>query len=450
MTPVSRRQMLGASGTGLGLLGLADALRADAPPPAASPLAPKPTHFAPKAKRVIHLFMNGGPSHVDTFDPKPDARQAATARRRFANNLKHRAGKTGAACTSSPYKPSAKYGQVGRRGQRNLRRDRQAHRRHLRHPLDARRRSESRAVAAAHDDVRRGMQPAPAQPRLVGSPTASAASTRTCPASSCMCPGGYPIQVDAELWNSRASCRGSTRAPHIDTSLDTDIEKLDRERPQQVSSAASRTQRRAARLAATPSTERHAGPARARRRSSRRASSRSSWPTACKCRRHRRLRRVEGAEANVRERVRPRTYSRRRQILASPAGWLEKGVRFVQVWLRRAASRGTTTTDLEVKATAGSRASDDRQAIGRAADGPQASCGMLDDDARASGAASSAGRRRSSCRRPARTRARSTAATTTTGASRCGWPAAASRAARHTARPTSSASRAVRGQGPRA
>ncbi|MCA9164898.1 MAG: DUF1501 domain-containing protein, partial [Planctomycetales bacterium] len=36
-----------------------------------NPLAPKAPHFAPKAKRVIHLFMNGGPSHVDTFDPKP-------------------------------------------------------------------------------------------------------------------------------------------------------------------------------------------------------------------------------------------------------------------------------------------------------------------------------------------------------------------------------------------
>ena len=33
---------------------------------------PKGPHFAPKAKRVIHLFMNGGPSHVDTFDPKPE------------------------------------------------------------------------------------------------------------------------------------------------------------------------------------------------------------------------------------------------------------------------------------------------------------------------------------------------------------------------------------------
>ena len=37
----------------------------------ATPLAPHAPHFAPKAKRVIHLFMNGGPSQVDTFDPKP-------------------------------------------------------------------------------------------------------------------------------------------------------------------------------------------------------------------------------------------------------------------------------------------------------------------------------------------------------------------------------------------
>jgi hypothetical protein len=47
---------------------LADEARADA---AAHPLAPRPPHFAPRAKRVIFLFMKGGPSHVDTFDYKP-------------------------------------------------------------------------------------------------------------------------------------------------------------------------------------------------------------------------------------------------------------------------------------------------------------------------------------------------------------------------------------------
>lgn len=39
---------------------------------AVNPLSPKPPHFAPRARRVIFLFMSGGPSHVDLFDPKPD------------------------------------------------------------------------------------------------------------------------------------------------------------------------------------------------------------------------------------------------------------------------------------------------------------------------------------------------------------------------------------------
>ena len=38
---------------------------------ATSPLAPKPAHFAGKAKAVIHIFAQGAPSHLDTWDPKP-------------------------------------------------------------------------------------------------------------------------------------------------------------------------------------------------------------------------------------------------------------------------------------------------------------------------------------------------------------------------------------------
>jgi hypothetical protein len=72
--PISRRQLLQQAGTGLGLLGLA-ALFADAddttPPDPRNPLAPRPPHFAAKAKHVIHIYLNGGPSQVDTFDPKP-------------------------------------------------------------------------------------------------------------------------------------------------------------------------------------------------------------------------------------------------------------------------------------------------------------------------------------------------------------------------------------------
>jgi hypothetical protein len=67
LPPLSRRDFLRRSGVGLGMLGLSDLLAESgaASPPGAGP------HFAPKAKRVIHFFLNGGPSHVDTFDPKP-------------------------------------------------------------------------------------------------------------------------------------------------------------------------------------------------------------------------------------------------------------------------------------------------------------------------------------------------------------------------------------------
>jgi hypothetical protein len=74
--PFTRREMLARSGTGFGMLALsglvtADEARAQSPAGARGALAPKQGHFAGKAKRVVHLFMNGGPSQVDTFDPKP-------------------------------------------------------------------------------------------------------------------------------------------------------------------------------------------------------------------------------------------------------------------------------------------------------------------------------------------------------------------------------------------
>ncbi|HLJ95375.1 MAG TPA: DUF1501 domain-containing protein [Gemmataceae bacterium] len=83
MTPfsrLSRRQVICRIGGGFGMLGLASILAdtgllaaeaPSAPTRVKNPLAPKPPHFPPRAKRVIFLFMNGGPSHVDTFDPKP-------------------------------------------------------------------------------------------------------------------------------------------------------------------------------------------------------------------------------------------------------------------------------------------------------------------------------------------------------------------------------------------
>ncbi len=69
----SRRDALRRCGTGVGMLGLATLLseQSDAAEESVTPLAPKRSHFDARAKHVVHLFMNGGPSHVDTFDPKP-------------------------------------------------------------------------------------------------------------------------------------------------------------------------------------------------------------------------------------------------------------------------------------------------------------------------------------------------------------------------------------------
>ena len=73
---LSRREALQRAAVGFGGLALADLLaRAGGagaePRPAGHPLSPKAPHFPARAKRIIFLFMHGGPSHVDTFDYKP-------------------------------------------------------------------------------------------------------------------------------------------------------------------------------------------------------------------------------------------------------------------------------------------------------------------------------------------------------------------------------------------
>lgn len=67
---LSRRDALRTMGAGFGMVGLANLMRAGVAT-AGSPLQPKAPHFEAKAKHVIFLFLNGGPSQVDTFDPKP-------------------------------------------------------------------------------------------------------------------------------------------------------------------------------------------------------------------------------------------------------------------------------------------------------------------------------------------------------------------------------------------
>jgi hypothetical protein len=82
--PGTRRDFLVRAGGGFGAVALtyllqADRLRANAPVGNApgSPLAPRRPHFPAKAKACIFLFMEGGPSHIDTFDPKPKVNEMA-------------------------------------------------------------------------------------------------------------------------------------------------------------------------------------------------------------------------------------------------------------------------------------------------------------------------------------------------------------------------------------
>lgn len=72
-SPFSRRAMLQRSAVGFGSLALASMLadNATAETKPVDPLAARLPHFTARAKRVIFLFMKGGPSHLDTFDPKP-------------------------------------------------------------------------------------------------------------------------------------------------------------------------------------------------------------------------------------------------------------------------------------------------------------------------------------------------------------------------------------------
>ncbi len=67
----SRRDFFTRAGSGLAGIALASLLQKEGIAAGADPMAPKPPHIPPKAKSVIWLFMEGGPSHIDLFDPKP-------------------------------------------------------------------------------------------------------------------------------------------------------------------------------------------------------------------------------------------------------------------------------------------------------------------------------------------------------------------------------------------
>src|SRR5438105_2537928 len=68
---LSRRDMLGKCANGFGAVAFANFVSEPARTAPVNPLTPRPPHYSPKARSVIFLYMDGGPSQLDTFDPKP-------------------------------------------------------------------------------------------------------------------------------------------------------------------------------------------------------------------------------------------------------------------------------------------------------------------------------------------------------------------------------------------
>jgi len=218
----TRRELLCRCGMGLGAVSLAALLqdcgllsRAEART-SINPLEPKNPHFPAKAKRVIHLFMNGGPSHVDTFDPKP-ALQKYAGRPLPAPNLKTER-KTGAAFPS-PFK-FQKYGQSGIEVSEIFP--------HVASCID-----DIAVIRSMHADVP-NHEPSLllmncGEARLVRPSVGSwvtyglGTENQNLPGFIAMCPGGYPIQ-ETQNWQS-AFLPGVYQGNYIDT-RHTDIQKL--------------------------------------------------------------------------------------------------------------------------------------------------------------------------------------------------------------------------------
>ncbi len=111
---ITRRRLLQSTGTGLGWLALPWLLQAEQSPPTVgvnrvNPLAPRPPHFQPRAKHIIHIYLNGGPSQVDTWDPKPELTKWGGKKLPLGNLTTER--ETGVAL-ASPFQ-FAQYGESG-------------------------------------------------------------------------------------------------------------------------------------------------------------------------------------------------------------------------------------------------------------------------------------------------------------------------------------------------
>jgi hypothetical protein len=220
---LTRRDFLERSGLGFASLGLAGLLASEGMLGAAPggdrtvrPLTPRAPHFAPRAKRVLHIFANGGPSHVDTFDPKPQlARYAGKLLPRFNPRTER---KTGAAFPS-PFK-FKKHGKSGIEVSDLFP--------HLAKCVD-----KMCIVRSLHADVPNHepslMLMNCGEARLVRPSMGSwvtyglGSVNQNLPGFIAMCPGGYPIQ-ETQNWQS-AFLPGAYQGTYIDT-RHTDLDKL--------------------------------------------------------------------------------------------------------------------------------------------------------------------------------------------------------------------------------
>jgi hypothetical protein len=214
---LTRREMVRRCGMGFAALGLAGLL--DPPARAAvtdtAPLMPRGPHFPAKAKRVIHIFANGGASHVDTFDPKPAL--AANAGKPLPMHLRTER-RTGAAFPS-PFK-FQKHGQSGIEVSDIFP--------HVAQSVD-----DLCVIRSMHADVpnhepslmlmncgeARQIRPSMGSWVTYG----LSSENQNLPGFIAMCPGGYPIQ-ETQNWQS-AFLPGVYQGTYIDTKH-TEVEQL--------------------------------------------------------------------------------------------------------------------------------------------------------------------------------------------------------------------------------
>jgi Protein of unknown function (DUF1501) len=214
---LTRRELLSRCGMGFGALALGGLVAQTQPAVAASnPLLARTAHFPAKAKHVIHLFMNGGPSHVDTFDPKPTL--AKYAGKELPGGTLATERPTGAAL-ASPFK-FQKYGQSGIEVSELFS--------HVAKSID-----DIAVIRSMHADVpnhepslmlmncgdAREIRPSLGSWLCYGLGT----ENQNLPAFVAMCPNGYPIQ-ESQNWQS-GFLPGIFEGTYIDTKHTT-IEQL--------------------------------------------------------------------------------------------------------------------------------------------------------------------------------------------------------------------------------